>query len=257
MSLTRRRFVDLTYEDVEALERDRLVLILPLGATEAHGPHLPLSTDVWIAEAMAESGAARLVEQGWEPWILPPFAYTAASFADGFAGTVSISPAVVTTLLVEVSRSLTRLGARALVLANAHLDPAHLGSLQAAIAAARGEDLLPIVFPDITRRPWAFRLSEEFQSGACHAGRYEGSMVAAVAPDFVRWEIQRRLPANPSSLSVAIRAGKTSFEEAGGPEAYFGDPASSSAEEGRATIATLGEIVAAAVAEALGEAPAG
>lgn len=256
MSLARRRFADLTYAEVEALDRDRLVLILPLGATEAHGPHLPLATDVLIAEAMAEAGATRLAALGWEPWVLPPFAYTAASFAAGFPGTLSIQPEVVATLVLEVTRSLTRLGARVLALANSHLDPAHLGSLRAAITAAREEGLLPIVFPDITRKPWALRLSEEFQSGACHAGQYEGSVVMAVAPELVREEIQAVLPANPASLSVAIRAGQRSFEEAGGPQAYFGAPARSSPEEGAATIATLGEIVAEAVAEVLGPAPA-
>lgn len=251
----RRRFADLTYAEIAALERARLVLILPLGATEAHGPHLPLATDVLIAEAMAEAGATRLAALGWEAWVLPPFAYTAASFAAGFPGTLSMPPELVTSLLLEVARALTQLGARALVLANSHLDPAHLGSVRAAIAAAPEEGLVPILFPDITRKPWAMRLSAEFQSGACHAGRYEGSVVAAVAPHLVRNEIESQLPANPASLLVAIRAGKTSFEEAGGPQAYFGAPAESSPEEGAATIATLGEIVADAVAEILGAAP--
>jgi creatinine amidohydrolase len=63
----------------------------------------------------------------------------------------------------------------------------------------------------------------------------------------VREEVRRRLPANPASIGRAIRDGKTSFHEAGGPEAYFGDPAAASAEEGRATIETLGEILAEAV----------
>lgn len=47
----------MTWPEVEALERDRCVPILPLGAIEAHGPHLPLHTDVIIAEAMATAGA--------------------------------------------------------------------------------------------------------------------------------------------------------------------------------------------------------
>jgi creatinine amidohydrolase len=55
------------------------------------------------------------------------------------------------------------------------------------------------------------------------------------------------LPANPESLSRAIREGKQTFEEAGGPRAYFGYPAEATAEEGRATVEVLGEILDEAV----------
>ena len=103
----------------------------------------------------------------------------------------------------------------------------------------------------MTRKPWALRLSDEFKSGACHAGQYEGSVVMARAPELVREDVRRALAPNPSSLSVAIREGKQSFEEAGGPEAYFGAPAAASAEEGERTIDTLAGILCEAVEAAL------
>ena len=53
----------LAWPDVEALPRDRTVAILPAGAIEAHGPHLPLGTDLVIADAMARAGAERFVLQ--------------------------------------------------------------------------------------------------------------------------------------------------------------------------------------------------
>ena len=106
-----------------------------------------------------------------------------------------------------------------------------------------------LVFPDVTRRPWAHRLTAEFLSGACHAGRYEGSVVLAERPELVDSEVAASLPANPMSLSDAIRAGKTSFEEAGGSRAYFGDPAAATADEGEATVRTLGAILCEAVLE--------
>jgi creatinine amidohydrolase len=68
------------------------VAILPTGAMEAHGPHLPLSTDVIIAEAMARDGAARLAARGMEAVLLPALAWTPAPFAAGFPGTLSIRP---------------------------------------------------------------------------------------------------------------------------------------------------------------------
>ena len=67
----------------------------------------------------------------------------------------------------------------------------------------------------------------------------------------MREEIRRQLAPNPESLSRAIWKGLKSFEEAGGPEAYFGDPAAATATEGEATIAVLGEILEAAVLQML------
>lgn len=244
----------MTWEEASALDPARCVAILPVGAVEAHGPHLPLTTDVIIAEAMARAGAARLAARGLTPLLLPSLAYTAAPFAAGFPGTLSVSPEIATSIVVDLARSLTARGVAALAVANAHLDPAHLGSLAAALSSAKQAGCLPVVAPDLTRRPWAVRLGEEFRSGACHAGRYEGSVVMAARPDLVREEIRRALAPNPASLSTAIRGGLGTFEEAGGPRAYFGWPADATAAEGEATIATLGAILAEAVAEALAEA---
>jgi creatinine amidohydrolase len=242
----------MTWEEVRDLDRSRVVALLPCGAVEAHGPHLPLATDAIIAEAMARAAAARLHEKGLFAALLPSFPFATAPFAAGFPGTISIAAATVTAIVVDLARELTRQRVAALAIANAHLDPAHLGALAAAVARARDERLLPIVCPDITRKPWASRLTEEFRSGACHAGRYESSIVLATQRDLVREEIRKGLAPNPASLSTAIRSGATTFEEAGGPRAYFGWPADASAEEGRATIETLGEILAEATVAALG-----
>lgn len=257
---TPRLWTEMTWPEVHALDLASTIALLPVGATEAHGPHLPLSTDVVIGEAMARAGGERLVEAGWEAVVLPPLAYTAAPFAAGFAGTISVSPETVTALLVDIVASLAQLGAKALVICNAHLDPTHVGSIHAALERCEATPALTglkVVFPDITRKPWALRLSDEFKSGACHAGCYEGSIVMAERPDLVRQEVQRELVANPVSLARAIRDGKISFEEAGGDRAYFGDPAAATMGEGQQTVHLLGGIVADAVVAALGEAGAG
>ena len=111
------------------------------------------------------------------------------------------------------------------------------------------------MFPDLTRRRWAERLTPEFQSGACHAGRYETSIVLAERPDLVRTDVMSTLTPNPRSLVDAIRSGLSTFTSAGGADAYFGFPADATAEEGRAIVDVLGAILAEAVVEAIG--PAG
>lgn len=238
---------EMTWTEVEGLDLGHAVALLPVGAVEAHGPHLPLSTDRVISVAMVENAAERLADAGFAVLILPPIDYTAASFAEAFPGTLSVRPETVTALLVDIAAALASHGVGTLAVANSHLDPVHLGSLYAALREIGEAGQPRLVFPDITRKPWASRLTDEFKSGACHAGRFEGSVVLAARPELVRLERSRQLEPVPHSLSTAIDDGKHSFAEAGGPRAYFGDPAAATAEEGRATIATLGEILAEAV----------
>lgn len=248
-----RKLADMTWEEVRDLDADRAVAILPIGAIEAHGPHLPLSTDGHIADGMAHAGAEKLARRGYACLLLPALHYTAAPFAADFPGTLSIRPETVTACILDIARGLDRHGVRHLALANAHLDPAHLAALEAATRPS--DNASRIIFPNIAQKPWALKLTDEFKSGACHAGQYESSVIMATCPELVRNEIRRALPANPVSLSDAIRAGKRSFTEADGPRAYFGDPARASTEEGRRIIDTLGRILEAAVVEVAGEAP--
>ena len=88
----------------------RAVAILPVGAVEAHGPHLPLTTDVIISEAMARSAAEKLDTQGYYVLILPSISYTAAPFAASFPGTCSLDPVAVIAVLMSIARNLTRQG---------------------------------------------------------------------------------------------------------------------------------------------------
>ena len=241
----------LTWEEVRDLDREHTLVVLPVGAIEAHGPHLPLDTDVVIAAAMARAGARKLAARGRVVVILPALAYTAASFGAAFHGTLSISAITVTALIVEVARSLSHQGFRLLALANVHLDPEHLTALNEAVKLAKTDRLLPIVFPDLTRKPWGTRLGEEFKSGACHAGRFETSIVLREQADAVRDEVRQSLAPNPQSLSQAIKAGKRTFDAAGGPRAYFGDPAAATADEGARLIDALGAILEEAVSAAI------
>ncbi len=245
------RLDEIAWTDLAGLDRRRLIAILPIGAVEAHGPHLPTSTDRVIAQAMAREGARRLADRGHTTLLLPPLDYTAAPFAAGFPGTVSVRPETVTALVADIAAALAAQEIGVLALANAHLDPTHLGSLYAAVEQIRAADAIRVAFPDVTRKPWALRLTDEFKSGACHAGRYEGSIVLAHRADLVREDRMRHLPPHPMSLATAIREDKKTFEEAGGHDAYFGDPAAATAEEGEASITALGSILEDAVLEVL------
>ena len=241
----------MTWTDVRALPLNRTVAILPTGAIEAHGPHLPLGTDIVIAKAMARAGAARLAARQLNVLIAPAIPFAPAPFAAAFAGTID-TPADATTMMVlAIAHSLAGHGVRVTAVANAHHDPAHVEALRAAVARADTEGGASIVFPDLTRRRWAERLTPEFRSGACHAGRYEGSIVLAEQPDAVNTTVMQTLPPNPRSLVEAMRQGFATFSEAGGSDAYFGFPSEATADEGRQIVDALGAILEEAVMEAL------
>jgi creatinine amidohydrolase len=250
-----RHLAELSWEALAAADRATTVAVLPVGALEAHGPHLPLATDVIIAEAMARAGARLLSDAGLDVLLLPPLVYTPARFSAGFPGTISIEAATLTALVTEIGYALLSHELPRLAIANSHLDPAHLKGLHEAVARLRDEGVT-VAFPDITRRRLAERLTDEFRSGACHAGRYETSIVLCERPDLVDDVARALLPPVPHSLSAAIRKGMHTFEEVGGDRAYFGDPAAASRDEGAATIAELGRILAESVHVALQAAPA-
>ncbi len=241
----------LAWPQVRDLAARPSVAILPIGALEAHGPHLPVATDVVIAEAMAREGAHHLSAKGLEVLVLPALPFTAAPFAAGFAGTVDVDAHAVVTLVAGIVRSLARHGIEITAIANAHFDPLHVSALRRAHSAMSTGPEGRIVFPDVTRRRLAERLTDEFRSGACHAGRYEGSIVLAERPEWVQTDLMRQLAPNERSLVEASREGRETFEEAGGTDAYFGRPAEASAEEGRRIVRVLGEMLAEEVLRAV------
>lgn len=235
-----------------AFDAGPVVAVLPLGAVEAHGPHLPVGTDVWIAEAMARAGAEKLGKEGLSAVVLPSLAYAPAPFANAHPGTLSIRPETLTALVVDLASAVAARGIAVLALANAHFDPAQVAALRKAVEELRNSGRLRVAFPDLTRRRLAERLGEEFRSGACHAGRYESSILLATRPDLVDDAARLRLPSLPVSLVEAAGRGERTFVEAGLEMAYCGDPAAASAEEGRVLVAELGAILAEAVQAELG-----
>ena len=94
-------FAKLTWPEAKDLFARDPVALLPVGATEAHGPHLPLDTDVTIATAQARRAAGILDEAGVTTLVMPPIAYTLAQFAFGFPGTITIRPTTLWNLVEE------------------------------------------------------------------------------------------------------------------------------------------------------------
>jgi creatinine amidohydrolase len=244
-------FQNQTWKEIgDAMRRD-VVVILPIGSTEAHGPHLPLGTDVIISEEMSRRAADKLKENGIETLVLPPIAYSVTDFSNDFPGTISIRKETAAALIRDICVSLYSQGARLVAIANSHLEPEHLAAINEAIEKVKAETGRSVVFPDKRKRRWAEKLTEEFRRGDCHAGSYETSLVMSVRPELVREEIRQSLERVPISIAEKIREGARTFKEAGGSDAYFGDPQAASPEEGEASYEALSDMIVIAVIEAL------
>src|SRR5919201_574243 len=238
------RLAECTWPEARRLARSRRsVVLLPLGAVEQHGPHLPLAVD-WIgAEELARRVAPHLARAGWRPVLAPSLPYGASPLAATWNGTVSLSAATTCRLIVEIVRGLARHGFRRFVLTNYQADPGHLR----AIARARGElgrarvQVLVAGFAPPDGRPNAMfdpRVRAVLRSPRpereWHAGELETAMMLAVAPRLVRRRLARRLPPAWVDWQAALARGARTFEalQPGG-RGYFGWPAAARAETGR------------------------
>lgn len=205
---------ELTWPEVAT--RSSCLLVIPLGSTEQHGPHLPLSTDTDIACALARAAASGRADV----LVAPALPYGASGEHAGFAGTLSLGREALEVLVVELVRSATETFDRVLLLS------AHGGNaqpLQRAVALLRHEQR------DV--RVWSPRWP-----GDAHAGDTETSVQLALHPARVR----SALAAAGATADIAdlLPVLRSSGVRAVSPNGVLGDPTGATAERGRALLAT-------------------
>lgn len=238
---------ELSWPKVKALADAHAVALLPVGSTEAHGPHLPLSVDVLIAEAVCHRTAVRLSRQGVLSVMFPSVPYGLTDFAATFAGTVSLSADATRGLLAGVIAGIGSHGFTRIAVINHHLEPAHFKVVHEAAELVRAQGKVKVAVPDHRKKPTGPKLGEEFTHGGSHAGWYETSLMLVAAPTLVDDASRSALPELAVDLPARIKAGAKNFLEAGGPDAYFGAPAKASAEDGHRLLDILADASAAAV----------
>ena len=261
MSTSRRFWADLTTRDFAQIDTARTIAVLPVAATEQHGPHLPLSVDTDIVDGVVAATLPHLPTES-PVLFLPTQAVGLSPEHQAFAGTLTLSSRTVISLWTEIGESVARAGVKKLVLLNSHgghagvLDivardlRARLGMLVYAVnwynlplISAEGEDV-------------AGRFSAEEHRFGIHAGEIETSMMRALKPELVDMA-QARDFASASQQRAADfeilgngRSAKLGWQmQDYNPDGAVGNAAAASADKGQALFDAAGLALARLLAE--------
>lgn len=194
---------------------DRPWLLVPVGSTEQHGPHLPCGTDSLVARTVAARVAARLTESGERVVVAPGIDYGSSGEHEDFAGTISIGTEALRLLLVELVRSASR-WAGATVLVNGH--GGNLGAVRSAVRLLRTEGRSVAWVPGGPAGRDA------------HAGHTETAMMLALRPDQVAMD--RATAGCTDPLPQVLERLRREGVRAVSPTGVLGDPRGASAAEG-------------------------
>jgi creatinine amidohydrolase len=250
------------FTEVEAIAGSgRALVILPVGVVEEHGAHLPLGLDSFAAEAYAAAAAPHLEAQGYRVLIAPTISYGVARAAADFSGTLSLEPHTLTSMVVDIGRSLAKHKLDRLVILNGHRDLAHMKALGEARqlleeAACR---VLCTGFsgdPSVTAACYREGVRELSRSARPdregHGGEWETSLALYCFPDMVRKEVIGKLEANFDYDVEAFRNETKDYRTLTAGRGYFGSPQSGSAETGRQIVAIRGRNIANVILQAWG-----
>lgn len=222
-----------TWPEVAAHGRD-LVLAVPLGACEQHGPHLPLSTDTLVASALCDA----LARHRRDVAVAPCIGVGASGEHAGFPGTLSAGTEALAVYVTGLVRS-ARSWSRAVVIVSGHGGNADALARVARRAEEDG-DVVVVFFPSVP-------------GGDAHAGRTETSLVLALREELVRHNeavIGNLAPLH--ELASGLRADGVASASASG---VLGDPTGATGAEGRELLEAIAADLFAAVDGALGARP--
>ncbi len=240
----------MTWEEIEKAAKNQAIVLLPVGVVEAHGPHLPLGTDIYMATAQALDIKKHLEERQIPCIIAPPFYWGGTqAMTRQFPGTFTASLTTIVAAMRDILHSLDKFGFVKTVLLNAHGDDLHKKAMKEAIMISNTELAMKTYWPvyedDIEYEgftgeedylalipPFAFEqvfqieqtLVDQFD---VHAGAFETSMMQEMMPELIRYEKIEGLEATMlEGEKITLWNDGEKENKNLVPKGYVGDPAS-------------------------------
>jgi creatinine amidohydrolase len=237
--LPHRFWHQLTWKEFAALDARRVIAVLPVGAVEQHGPHLPVAVDAAVVDAVVRR-ALDLLAFDVPVLALPTLPVGKSNEHLGFPGTLSLSAETLLRLWMEVGESVARAGVRKLAIVNSH-------GGQRPVVDVVARDLrvglgMLVVAVDISALglPQGLFDDEEVRVGI-HAGAIETSVMLAIDPDLVHRDELRNFPPSdtPEESRDLTATGPVRFGwqmQDLHPDGACGDARDADAERGRRVI---------------------
>jgi len=261
MSLLPRFWSDLATTAFAHIDPARAVAVLPVAATEQHGPHLPLSVDADLADGIVAAALPHLPAD-LPVLFLPTQAVGFSPEHARFAGTLTLKAETVLRLWTDIGDSVADSGLKKLVLFNAHggqvglMDPVarDLRARRGLLVYSVNWFNLPLL--DAQGRDAGALFSADEHRFGIHAGDIETSMMLALRPECVRMELARTFPSASQRRAASLpilgngRSAKLGWQmQDYHPAGAVGDASAATADKGRALVAAAGR----ALAHLLGE----
>ena len=256
-----RFWADLTTTDFAALALDRTIAVLPVAATEQHGPHLPLSVDTDLVNGVVAASLPHL-PANLSVLFLPTQAVGYSPEHARFAGTLTLKSETIVRLWTDMGESVAASGVRKLVLFNAHGGQVSVMDLVARDLRARLDMLvysvswfnLPLL--DAQGQDVNALFSAEEHRFGVHAGDVETSMMQALKPERVRMEAAQNFRSTSQDRAERFeilgngRSAKLGWQmQDYNLQGAAGNAASATPEKGQALLDAAGRALAALLAE--------
>ena len=241
-----KRFLPyLSWTEIALLpDRANTVIVLPAGAIEQHGPHLPCAVDSIISQGVVGHALARLPDSV-PAFALAPITYGKSDEHLHFPGTMTLEGTTLLATVTEIGESVYRAGFRKLLIVNGHGGQPQVMEMAARELRLRHGDY--VVVPHFTWRvPHVANryLSDRERRLAMHAGHAETAILMALAPDTVRMQhaVANYPPEFPSKvLSADGRPAAAWTARDFGTSGVIGDPLPATAEQGQAILDSLAD----------------
>jgi len=251
MTDLRRNLTHYTWPEIAALDKQEGVVILPIGAIEQHGPHLPTITDTRQVTAVLDATMAHLPDTV-PAWTLPPLNYGKSNEHTGFPGTISLSASTLLAVLHDIADSLKAAGFRRLAFLNGHGGNMALLEVAARDIRARTNLMCFCLQPGLFVNP-PFAITAEEQRFGFHAGELETSLMLAIAPELVQMDKATchfaPFPDTGTPLFFFGPASTAWLSRDWSPTGVFGDATLGTAEKGQAMLAAAAERLGALIIE--------
>ena len=258
------RLEEMTWVEVDRLDKDSTILFIPVSPIEEHGPHLPLGTDLFGARDMAEKAAVAATAANPQLGVIlvPPIPLGCTPVTSDFPGSLSLRGTTLKAVIRDVCTSLAGHGFRYMLIVNHHLDPMHMKAILEAIEEVCAA--YPVRIAELWSRVIYAGMETEESRRCISMGLDMAQEVHAEAREtsYILYQYRHLLKSDPAQLPAVhidvrkgVAEGSKTFRQMGARMGYIGSPAAAEKDLGRLHLEEGAQLAAELAARLIGGDP--